>query len=109
MTENICEYCGQALMPGQNCDCMPAQEARRLKAQIEEGKIVIKDILKDVADFPEETIFIAEQAVESVAREELDKVTLVLPGGSKLKISKKDSSLKIECVETIRSSAEVNK
>lgn len=80
--ENICEYCGQALMPGKECNCPDAERERAKRQQAEDAKSSIADIF-DSADLHDAVYDIMEISVDLILNYKLNKLSLALPGGDK--------------------------
>lgn len=78
--ENICEYCGQVLMPGKECNCPDAEHERAKQQQAEDAKSSIADIF-DSADLQDAVYGIMEISVDLILNYHLNKLSLALPGG----------------------------
>lgn len=110
--QNVCEFCGQVLLDGRECNCPGAQEKREIERQINNAKRAIKRVFVDslvgdsVAPTSEEAMNLMELVVVALAYEFIEKASIVLPGGIKANLSKKSSAIKVERVETIKSSME---
>ena len=80
--ENICEYCGQALMPGKECNCPDAERERAKQQQAADAKSSIADIF-DSAELHDAVYDIMEISVDLILNYQLNKLSLALPGGGK--------------------------
>lgn len=78
--ENICEFCGQALMPGKECNCPDAERERAKQQQAQEARQSIKDIF-ETADLDNNVYLIMNTAVDLILSFKLNKLSLGLPGG----------------------------
>ena len=113
MSNNICEFCGQVLMAGIECECKEAKEARRIADQIERAKEAAKEIFgKDsvkqgYTPVPEECMEIIGSAIEHIANAKIHAVTFVLPSGTKAKFTRSKGDIKIERSETKKSAETV--
>lgn len=109
--QNICEFCGQVLLDGRDCDCYAATKKRETEKKIEDAKQNIQDIFvntvsDEVVPPGDEALDLLGKCVEAVAYEHITKASIVLPGGVKANLSKKNTAIKVERVETIKSSKE---
>lgn len=111
--ENICEFCGQVLLDGRKCNCPEAKKAEEIERQILNAKAAINEIFvepffdEDIIPPSEQAIAFMKKSVEMIAYDNISKINIVLPGGVKAMISKKNKSIKVERTETIKSSQEV--
>lgn len=107
--ENICEYCGQALMPGEECNCPDAERERAKQQQAADAKSSIADIF-DSADLQDAVYDIMEISVDLILNYQLNKLSLALPGGVKANISRNaGGKLKIERIDTTKDSDEIGR
>lgn len=107
--ENICEYCGQALMLGKECNCPDAERERAKQQQAEDAKASIKDIF-DTADLDSAVHMILNASVNLILDFKLNKLSLSLPGGVKANISRNaGGKLKIERIDTTKDSDEIGR
>ena len=110
----VCEYCGQVLMDGAECDCPGARLDRKIKKQIIKGKAAIQNLfgsacekegLTPVAD---ENIEMMDAAVERIANCKMYSVTLVFPEGVKAKLTRSaKGAIKVERTEVKKNGLEV--
>ncbi len=78
--ENICEYCGQTVLSGQECNCPDAERKRAKEQQAEDAKNSIEDIFES-ADLHDAVYNIMNTAVDLILNFALNKLSLSLPGG----------------------------
>lgn len=111
MSEKVCEFCGQAILDGGECRCPRAVEKRDIERKIRNAKLAIKDMFcntygGEVVPPPDEAVELMNNCVELLAYEQIEKVTIFLPGNVKANLSLSKSSVKVERIETINSSSE---
>jgi len=80
--ENICEFCGQIVLPGETCKCPDAERERAKQQQAQEAKQSIKDIF-ETAELDDNVHLIMHAAVDLILNFKLNKLSLSLPGGDK--------------------------
>lgn len=111
MSEKVCEFCGQTILDGGECRCPGAVEKRDIERKIRNAKLAIKDMFcntygGEVVPPPDEAVELMNNCVELLAYEQIEKVTIFLPGNVKANLSLSKNSVKVERIETIKSSSE---
>ena len=108
--ENICEFCGQVLLDGKDCNCPSATEEREIRQKIKSAKAAIERIFTDdgIAPPSAEAINYMKWCVDLIARGFINKSSILLPGAVKANISIKNGVIKVERVETIKDSVEAH-
>lgn len=110
--KNICEFCGQVMVDGMECNCPAAKEKHEIERQIADAKMAIKYVFVNSFEGEmcvppsDEVIKLMYGCVEMIAYDFVAKVSILLPGNIKANFSKNKGSIKVERVETIKTSQE---
>ena len=106
----ICQFCGQVLLPGKECDCPQAMREQKIKDQVRRAKEEIDSIFARELQIEGscQVIGILKELVEQVAKAECKTVRLVLPCGvcASLSLSVK-GAIKIARTVTTKNGKEV--
>lgn len=96
-----CEFCGQAVLDGEECHCAGAVEQRKVQKKINEATRIIYETFADNGEsyIPAKTIDILISVLPLIADEDFKKVTIQLDGGIKACV-KLNSNGKIEVERT---------
>ena len=101
-TNNTCQFCGQVLLGGQECDCADAVIHRAKKSAYDEAINEIKEL---VTNWPDEHIKVVESAADEIIFNGLKSAQFEDLYGVKLKLSFAPKSyIKIDKTKTSKSS-----
>ena len=105
MVQNVCEFCGQILLDGRECDCTDAViHKKRLKAVDK----AVDYIERMGVDFSDEELELLKQAAEHIIFQRCEKV--VVENLSKEKItlqSSKNARIKIQHSKAEKNTTEI--
>lgn len=102
------------MLNGKECICPAAKEKREIEKQITNAKQAIQIVFvnsfdgETVAPPSDEAIKLMEKCVEEIAYNNIAKVSIVLPDGIKANFTKNKGAIKVERIETIKSSREAH-
>lgn len=102
LKEQICEFCGQVLLPKQVCECTDAKLQRQKTAAAEQAKAQVEEL---VPEWPEEYNDILTQGINNIIFNECKSITIEDNSGIKVKLqSQTKSFIKIDRTDTNKSS-----
>lgn len=111
---DICNYCGQVLMPGTECDCPGAVQERKKEYQIIRAKQAIDEIFgeKSAKDgyipVKDENIELMKDTAVLIANHKMYSAAFVLSTGTRAKLTRGSNGvIKVERSETKKNKAEV--
>ena len=112
--DDACPFCGQITLTGDLCNCPGAKQDRKIKEQIRRAKWTIKEIFGEACTeegctpVSEDNIELMNAAVEQIANFKMHAISLVLPSGTRAKLTRSAKGvIKVERSETKKVSEEV--
>lgn len=112
--ENVCPYCKQTSLLGDECQCSGARRARKIQDQIERAAEAIDNTFGEnciEAGFlpvPQENIDLMYTAAVQIATHKVHAITITLSSGTRAKLSRGTKGvIKVERSETRKASTEV--
>ena len=112
---NVCEFCGQVTVAGEECKCPGAEKERRTARRIEKANEEIDKLFGDgsialgYAPVSLSNLEMLRVTADRIARGMLHKASYHLSTGTKASISSgSDGALKIERTESRKNSAKVD-
>lgn len=107
MENNYCMFCGQTILPGEECKCTEAKIDRAKKKQFKDAILKIEIMFNDLEPSTE-LLRLLNECVEAVLNGIVKKQTIIISESIKLDISiSSDGNLKINRTDTIKSSEQV--
>jgi len=115
---SACKYCGQTAMveaqteaealhlATMQCDCEEALNYRSVYMKAEEAVTEMKEMYS-AEKVQDRLIDIAEECIGIMALGMLNKMTLELPNGKKLKVARKGHGFSVECSKADKKKVEV--
>ena len=112
--DGVCDFCGQVILDGGNCDCPEAERQIKIENQIERAAISIQEIFgdkckeNDYEPVQQDNIDIMYDAATQIANHKMHAVSFVLSSGTRAKLTRGAKGvIKVERSETKKMALEV--
>lgn len=100
-----CEFCGQVILDGRECNCSMAVADRKKRKKIEEAEQLLYETFADDGEsyIPTDTVEILKSCLPRIAAEDFKKVTIQLDGGIKASVKlNSNGKIEVERIDTLK-------